>query len=193
MAQRNNWAVLSVFQENRMGFKNTRMAGAGEMAGSFNALHDMDNYFKFYQDTDRDLIIIKPEKLRQYGSFDPDKDSFAMKYSPVKKVYIKCSESARKVSDYKWTEIYDIPFVHDNLCPGDFKLLCESIGITAPSDKNISIRKKKMNYKTPHGKSLIDWEDINIDNVIRNYQNTPKTYSNTQNLLNDSPENLFNI
>lgn len=196
MAQRNNWAVLSVFQENRQGYKNTNTAGAGDMAGSFNALHDMDNYFKFYQDTDRDLIIIRPEKLRQYGSFNPNKEQFAMEYSIAKKTYIPTNTSARELKDYNWEEIYDLKEVHENLCPKDFKSLLESLEIKVPSDKSISIRKSNKAYVTPYGKSKVDWQQLNIENLLRRKQalnNTQTIISAPSPSFTDNVENLFNI
>ena len=87
MSQNNNWAVLSVFQENREGAKNTDKSGTEGMAGSYNSLHDMDNYFKFHQSKSKDdLIIVNPLKLRQYGGLKNGEGPFTMKYTKTEKI-----------------------------------------------------------------------------------------------------------
>ena len=114
MSQRNNWAVLSVFQENRMGAKNTKTTGFEGMSGSFNALHDMDNYFKFCQvkvGENNFFVEVKPQKLRQFGAFDENNDYFNMKYNPQKKIYQSVNKVVRTV--FNWTEVYDLPEVHE--------------------------------------------------------------------------------
>ena len=196
MSQRNNWAVLSVFQENRMGAKNTKTTGFEGMSGSFNALHDMDNYFKFCQvkvGENNFVVEVKPQKLRQFGAFDEDNDYFNMEYNPQKKIYQSVNKVVRTA--FNWKEVYDLPEVHEQLCAKDIYELMLSMNIDdVPKsyDKAFSNRKKENNYKTPHGKSLKDWKSINVGSLIT-MKHSPKFFHNTTDLLNDDPQKLFEM
>ena len=194
MSQRNNWAVLSVFQENRQGAKDSKNSDLSNMAGSFNALHDMDNYFKFFQKKvdDRYLVEIKPQKLRQFGAYDETTDYFNMEYNPQKKIYQSVNKVVRTV--FNWTEVYDLPEVHEQLCAKDIYELMLSMNIDVPKayDKAFSNRKKENNYKTPHGKSLKDWKSINVGTLIT-MKHSPQFFHNTTDLMNDDPEKLFEM
>ena len=198
MSQNNNWAVLSVFQENREGAKNTDKSGTEGMAGSYNSLHDMDNYFKFHQSKSKDdLIIVNPLKLRQYGGLKNGEGPFTMKYTKIKKIYELTNEIAKEcVSDYSWKDIYALPEVHEQLSSKDIKELLKSIGCTdipISFDAGISKEKGKHNYKTVKT-SVTDWKSIesNIENIILKYQQKPKVYSTTD-LMNDDPQKLFDM
>ena len=192
MSQRNNWAILSVFQENRYGAKDTQNSGFEGMAGSFNSLHDMDNYFKFHQDTDRDnLIIVKPLKLRQFGAFGKNA-AFTMEYSFQKKIYVLSNELATNVNEYKWKQIFDLPEIHDNLNSKDIFDLMKNLNIQdLPETWSVQFSKyrKKKGYKCVEN-STIDWKTLNIENIILKNQRVPKTY-NTVDLTD--PQKLFEM
>lgn len=195
MSQRNNWAVLSVFQENRQGAKDSKNSDFSNMAGSFNALHDMDNYFKFFQNKvgDRYLVEIKPQKLRQFGAFDEDIDYFNMEYNPQKKIYQIVNKQVK--TEFTWTEVYDLPEIHEQLCAKDIYELMLSMNIDVPKayDKAFSNRKKENNYKTPtKGKSLENWTKINVASLIQQ-KRSPQFYHNTTDLMNNDPEKLFEM
>jgi hypothetical protein len=195
MSQNNNWAVLSVFQENREGYKNTDKSGADGMSGSFNSLHDMDNYFKFHQDKTRDnVIIVKPIKLRQYGGIKKNTE-FTMKYSSIKKIYVLSNEPAKEnISDYSWKDIYALPEVHEQLCVKDIKELLVSIGckdIPGSFDSTLFKEKEAHNYKTVKRKSTKDWKTMDIEKILLKYQQSPKVYNSPDDLNN--PEALFSM
>lgn len=195
MSQNNNWAVLSVFQENREGYKNTDKSGADGMSGSFNSLHDMDNYFKFHQDPGRDnVIIVKPIKLRQYGGIKKNTE-FIMEYSPIKKIYVLSDKPVKEnISDYSWKDIYALPEVHEQLCVKDIKELLVSIGckdIPESFDSTLFKEKQAHNYKTVKRKSTKDWKSLNIEKILLKYQQSPKVYNSPDDL--NKPEALFDI
>ena len=197
MSQRNNWAVLSVFQENRQGAKDSKNSDFSNMAGSFNALHDMDNYFKFYQDKvdDHYFVTIRPQKLRQFGAFDEDADYFNMEYNPQKKIYQIVNKQVK--TEFTWKEVFDLPEVHEQLNYPDIAKLMESLNIiNLPSSyqKQFSERKKKKNFKGPKNpnKSEADWKKINVGYLIQK-KKSPQFYHNTTDLMNDDPEKLFEM
>jgi hypothetical protein len=181
-----------------MGAKNTKTTGFEGMSGSFNALHDMDNYFKFCQvkaGENNFLVEVKPQKLRQFGAFDETTDYFNMEYNPKKKIYQIVNKQVK--TELTWKEVYDLPEVHEQLCAKDIYELMSSmnIGDIPISYKTaFSKRKDEKNYKIPltKGKSLKDWHDINVGLLIQK-KRSPQFYHNTTDLMNDDPEKLFEM
>ena len=196
MSQRNNWAVLSVFQENRQGAKDSKNSDFSNMAGSFNALHDMDNYFKFFQKKvgDRYLVEIKPQKLRQFGAYDETTDYFNMEYNPQKKIYQIVNKQVK--TEFTWKEVFDLPEVHEQLNYPDIEKLMKKLNIELPVSfqQQFSKRKKENNFKGPKNanKSEADWNSINVGLLIQK-KKSPQFFHNTTDLMNDDPEKLFEM
>ena len=188
MAQRNNWAILSVFQTNRNGFGNDK-SNAVDMAGSFNALHDMDNYFSFAREPDTNNIIIKPEKLRQYNSQDAIQQ-FKLTYSHDYKVYVESDECCLTAKDYKWDKIWMCDDIHNNLNVTDFSELMVSLGKNPVSKQMIYKIERKTGISHPK-KSLVNWKELNVDNILKKTYR-PDTKAG-QMMLGISGNDLFNI
>lgn len=189
MAQRNNWAILSVFQTNRNGFGNEK-SNAVDMAGSFNALHDMDNYFTFAREPKTNNIIISPEKLRQYNNPD-EKQKFKLTYSNDYKVYVENSDCYVTANDYNWQKIWACDEIHNNLSVGDFSDLMVSLGKKRVTKQMICNLERKTNTTHPR-KSTVDWKTLNIENIlVKKYQ--VKTPGGQNVMIGLDSDNLFNL
>ncbi len=192
MAQRNNWAILSVFQTNRNGFGNEN-SNAVDIAGSFNAMHDMDNYFTFSRETGTNNIIIKAEKTRQYN--DPEeKKPFKLKYSHDYKIYIESDECQVSHLGYNWQEIYKCNDIHENLNVNDFSDLMESLGKNKVSKQMVYKFEKKTGLSHPTI-SKVNWRDLNVDAILKkNYLiNTQEGQKLVIGTSIDEMSDLFNI
>lgn len=192
MAQRNNWAILSVFQTNRNGFDN-KNSNAVDIAGSFNALHDMDNYFTFTRETGTNNIIINAVKTRQYN--DPqEKKPFKLKYSHDYKIYIESDENQVSHLGYTWQEIYKCKDIHENLNVNDFSDLMESLGKKKVTRQMICDFEKKSGFTHPRN-SRVDWRELNVDAILKkNYLiNKPEGQKLVIGTSIDEMSDLFNI
>lgn len=176
MAQRNNWAIASVFQTNRNGFDNEKSSGI-DIAGSFNAMHDMDNYFTFARENGTNNIIINAPKTRQYNGIE-EKKPFKLKYSHDYKIYVESKDCVMKPVDYKWSDIWDCDDIHNNLSIDDFNLLLKSIGKKTVLKSSISNHEKKRGY-THAKKSLVDWTTLNIEAILQKNYNIQNQSGNT--------------
>lgn len=192
MAQRNNWAILSVFQTNRNGFGNEN-SNAVDIAGSFNAMHDMDNYFTFSRETGTNNIIIKAEKTRQYNEPD-EKRPFKLKYSHDYKIYIESDENQVSHFGYTWQEIYKCKDIHENLNVTDFSALMESLGKKPVPKQNIYRLEKHAGISHPKI-SRVDWRNLNVDAILKkNYLiNTQEGQKLVIGTSIDDMRDLFNI
>lgn len=150
MAQRNNWCVVSVFQKNRQ----------GDTAGAFAAQYDMDYYFVFERDEERDLVKVTPVKTRGY---DGKKESFFLEYDPKHRIY---NEAKKPFESYTWRNVVDLPIVQDNLCPNDIMKLCDKYGIKSPNKSEFSKYKSNNKYDFPRGKSKIDYDEIDLESLF---------------------------
>ena len=153
MAQRNNWAVISVFQANRGGAQNG--VSGTSMAGAFNSKFDIDNYFFFERDKENDIIKITADKHRQYSGSET-KQGF-MKFNQSKKIYEEYDQSniVKTIEDYSWQEIYDLPEVHENLTRDDFNELLILLGKKAVTINHIS---KYVNNKSDYKGSCCSYK-----------------------------------
>lgn len=160
MAQRNNWAVISVFQSNRGGAQNG--VSGTSMAGAFNSKFDIDNYFFFERDKEKDIIKITADKHRQYSGSETKQG--IMKFNQSKKIYEEyiSNPADRTIDDYSWKELYDLPEVHENLVNGDFNLLLMSLGKDTIDDTQISRYKRDKDYKAAccSYKSKKTWQEV---------------------------------
>lgn len=180
MAQRNNWAIVSVFQTNRNGFdtENGKSSGA-DIAGSFDAMHDMDNYFTFAREKGTNNIVINPVKTRQYNGKE-EKKSFKLHYNHDYKIYVESEDCQMEPTDYKWQDIWDCEEIHSQLSVKDFNKLLESLGKKAALDSKISERCKEKGYTHPRN-SIIDWQTLDLKAIlnkkygITNNVNSPAT------------------
>lgn len=189
MAQRNNWAILSVFQTNRNGFGNEK-SNAVDMAGSFNALHDMDNYFTFTREPKTNNIIISPEKLRQYNNTD-EKQKFKLTYSHDYKVYVENSDCYVTANDYKWQKIWACDEIHNNLNVNDFSDLMVSLGKKPVTRQMICNLERQTNTTHPRI-SKVDWKTLNIENILaKKYQISTLGGQNV--MIGVDSDNLFNL
>lgn len=179
MAQRNNWAIVSVFQTNRNGFDSENgKSSAVDIAGSFNAMHDMDNYFTFARENGTNNIVINPVKTRQYNGTE-EKKPFKLHYNHDYKVYVETEDCQMKPTDYKWQDIWDCEDIHNNLNVNDFNELLESLGKKQVDKATISKQNKKKGYTHPK-QSTVDWHELNLDLILN------KKYGITSNTNNSA-------
>lgn len=168
MCQVNNWCGITVFQTNRSGEENQEMGkaiGFSNFGDSYASNRDIEYLFSFRRSKEKGGIILNCLKTRSY---DGEKEEFTMKYETKWMCYLdEPIRTSPEEMGYKnsWRDIVSLPFVQENLTQADMERLCEKEGCKI-SKKTISQYFSNKGIKTIE-KSKVDWEDINVDNLIR--------------------------
>lgn len=168
MCQVNNWCGITVFQTNRSGEENQEMGkaiGFSNFGDSYASNRDIEYLFSFRRSKEKGGIILNCLKTRSY---DGEKEEFTMKYETKWMCYLdEPIRTSPEEMGYKngWRDIVSLPFVQENLNMTDMSNLCKKEGCPI-SIKSISEYFSKKDTK-PVNKSKINWEDVNVDNLLR--------------------------
>lgn len=168
MCQVNNWCGITVFQTNRSGEENQEMGkaiGFSNFGDSYASNRDIEYLFSFRRSKEKGGIILNCLKTRSY---DGEKEEFTMKYETKWMCYLdEPIRTSPEEMGYKnsWRDIVSLQFIQENLNMSDMSKLCEKEECPI-SIKSISKYFSEKGIK-PVYKSKVDWEDVNVDNLLR--------------------------
>lgn len=179
MAQRNNWAVATVFQTNRSGDreqKEGKQIGIDAIGDSYGSLRDIEFTFTMHSLKNRSGKGFSCIKSRFYnGIFE----EFTLRYDPLHNIYVNGEADLAK-DEIGWKKVASNKFIYENLRLTDIVNLLTIHKLKGANKGNLSNYYKAKGIKLPN-KSKICFEDINIDNILG--INKP--------IIGIDPDNLF--